>query len=205
MPTTRDRRTVTRLDPAVRRIQIVEAAARLFERRDPLEVPFEEIADAAGVSRALVYNYFGDRGGLLAAVFLHHFGAIQDVLRVSSDPTAPPAERMRDTVRAYLDFAAAHPGAWQLLRVSRANDHPAVVEARERLMTGLATSWGGSPEARVVAHGVVGMLEAASVDWLRTDGEIGADRMAEVLFDLLWQGMSSLARHGIVREVSTRA
>ena len=58
----------TRLDPEIRREQIVEAAEQVFHGRDPSEVTFEEIAEAAGVSRALVYNYFGDKGGLIAAV-----------------------------------------------------------------------------------------------------------------------------------------
>lgn len=198
MPRAGDRRTVTRLDPEVRRTQIVESAARLFERRDPVDVPFEEIADAAGVSRALVYNYFGDRGGLLAAVYLHHFEAVNQYLRESTDPASTPEQRFRDTARAYLAFAAEHPGAWRLLQVARVLDHPAVVDAREQRMTELARHWGGSVEARIVAFAIVGLLEAATVEWLRTMDEVPADRMGEVLFDLLWGGMSSLERHGIV-------
>jgi AcrR family transcriptional regulator len=198
VPSTSERKSVTRLDPAVRRIQIIESAARLFERRDPLEVPFEEIADAAGVSRALVYNYFGDRGGLLAAVYLHHFQAVNDFIRAASPNDAAPAERIRATVRAYLEFAAAHPGAWRLLHVARANDHPSVLAARDHRMVELAASWGGSPEARVVAYAVVGMLEAGSLDWLRSRDDVAADRMAGVLADLLWGGLASLDRHGIV-------
>lgn len=197
MSSSSDRRTVTRLDPVIRRTQIVESAAQLFETRDPNDVPFEEIADAAGVSRALVYNYFGDRGGLLAAVYLHHFDRVQAHLLAALDPAAPPDERIRTTVRAYLDFAAAHPGAWRLLHIARANDHPSVVEARERMMRGLARHWGGSVEARIVACAVVGLLEAATVDWLRSTDEVAIDRIADVLYDLLWQGMSSLGSHGI--------
>jgi hypothetical protein len=45
------------LDPELRRSQIVEAAVRVFSETDPVEVTFEEIAEAAGVSRALVYNW----------------------------------------------------------------------------------------------------------------------------------------------------
>ena len=60
-------RSRTRLDPAVRRRQIAEAAARVFAEHDPSEVSFELIADEAGVSRSLVYSYFGDRGSLFAA------------------------------------------------------------------------------------------------------------------------------------------
>ena len=35
------------------------------------------------MSHALVYNYFGDRGGLLAAVYLHTFSQLNDVLNTS--------------------------------------------------------------------------------------------------------------------------
>jgi len=58
-------RTRTRLARDERREQLVDAAAAVLQGRDPAEVTFEEIADAAGVSRALVYNYFGDRNGVL--------------------------------------------------------------------------------------------------------------------------------------------
>jgi AcrR family transcriptional regulator len=192
-----ERRTVTRLDPAVRRIQIVEAAARLFEDHDPLLVTFEEIADAAGVSRALVYNYFGDRGGLLAAVYLHHFESVNEHLRKAIDPGSDPEQRFAATVRAYLEFAISHPGAWRLLSVARANDHPAVVQARERRMVELATGWGGSVQARIVAYALVGMLEAATLDWLRVTEEVPLDDAAALLLDFVWRGMPGLATHGV--------
>ena len=57
-------RVRTRLTRATRREQIIDAAVDVFKGRDPNDVTFEEVADAAGVSRALVYNYFGDRRGL---------------------------------------------------------------------------------------------------------------------------------------------
>ena len=58
----------TRLDPEVRRELILDAAERVMAGRLPAEVTFEEVADAAEVSRALVYNYFRDRTGLLVAL-----------------------------------------------------------------------------------------------------------------------------------------
>lgn len=196
MPNTSDRRVVTRLDPAVRRTQIIEAAARLFEDRDPAEVPFEEIADAAGVSRALVYNYFGDRGGLLAAVYLHHFDAVNARLREAAPEQLPAAERFRAIVSAYLQFAADHPGAWRLLRVARAVDHPLVQEARQLRMREIAAAWGGSVEALIVASGIVGLLEEATIEFLQSTGA-DSERVAEVLHDLMWRGLASLGAHGI--------
>jgi AcrR family transcriptional regulator len=194
---TTDRKVVTRLDPAVRRTQIVESAARLFEERDPQEVPFEEIADAAGVSRALVYNYFGDRGGLLAAVYLYHFDAVQAVVDDAVDPDATPEERIRASVRAYLTFAAEHPGAWRLLHVAHSNQHGSVAAAREKRMRDLAAAWGGTTEARIVTCAVVGALEAATVDWLRKPDDVDLDRLARVIHALLWRGIAGVAREPV--------
>ena len=194
MPTEKHR--VTRLDPQVRRAMIIDAAARVFEQRDPADVTFEEIAAAANVSRALVYNYFGDRGGLLAAVYLATMDELIVQLNDTIGATLPPEERIRQIVRGYLVFAGQHPAAWRLLQVTAAMRHPALVNARRDHMDQLAAWWGGKATARIVAFGVVGMLEAATCDWLRErDAEL--DVLSEVLFDLMWHGLESLGRHGI--------
>jgi AcrR family transcriptional regulator len=175
---------------------IIDAAASVFEGRDPAEVTFEEIAEAAGVSRALVYNYFGDRGGLLAAVYLRSFDLLNAQLRGSIDPGLTPVERVRETVRVYLLFARDNPAGWRLLQMAGAMDHPAVLDARRRRMDELAALLGGAKEARTVACGIVGLLEAATLDWLH-GSDVDVERLADVLFDLVWTGLSSLAAYGI--------
>ncbi len=185
----------TRLDPQLRREQIVEAAARVLAGRDPSEVTFEEIADAAGVSRALVYNYFGDRGGLLAAVYLRGFERLDAELAEALRADAP-AERLHAVVWAYLRFATTSPALWRLVHLAGALQHPAVRGARRRRMERVAQEIGGSPAARVVGVGLVGLLEAATAEWLER-GDIDIGRLAEVLFDLIWTGLSSLESHGI--------
>jgi len=186
----------TRLAPQVRRAQIIEAATRVFDVRDPAEVTFEEIAEAAGVSRALVYNYFGDRGGLLAAVYLHTMDRLIVELNNAIEPTLPPAERIHAIVQGYVTFASANAAAWRLLQVTAAMRHPALVDARRAHMEQLAKWWGGAATARIVAFGVVGLLEAATFDWLQTR-DADADELVSVLFELLWNGLPALAKHGI--------
>ncbi len=192
-----ERRPVTRLDPAVRREQIVQAAARLFEGRGTSEVTFEEISDAAGVSRALVYNYFGDRGGLLAAVYLHHFADVNQRLREAASVSDDPEARTRALIAAYIEIASDHPNTWRML-ASPAIDHPKVRAARRERMVGLAAHWDGSPVARVVASGIVGMLESATLDWLEGE-DVDADHFAEVLFALVWHGFGTLRFTGAQR------
>jgi AcrR family transcriptional regulator len=190
-PTT-DRRTVTRLDPETRRTQILAAAARVLERHDPVEVRFEEIAEAAGVSRGLLYNYFGDRGGLLAAVYAHNFDAVREHVLAAIDPDEPPEVQTRAAVDAYVGYAVAHPGAWRLLHVARSNEYQAVSAARSDRMGELAALWGTGSSARIVASAIVGALESATIDWLRTPGDVDADQLATVLNELLWNGLRIL-------------
>lgn len=187
---------MTRLDPATRRTQIIESAARLFEDHDPGEIPFEEIADAAGVSRALVYNYFGDRGGLLAAVYLHHFAAVNARISEVARAATTSSDRLRAIVGAYFEFAARHPGVWRLLRVAPAIDHPDVQASRRQRMTEIAGYLGGTPEALIVAYGLTGLLEEATIQWLQTS-RTDPDRIADVLHALMWEGLASLDGHGI--------
>jgi AcrR family transcriptional regulator len=188
---------VTRLDPAIRRTQIIEAVATLLDSRDPVDVRFDEIADAAGVSRALVYNYFGDREGLLAAVYVHHFEAARRFVAESVDRTQPASHRVRATVEAYLTFASEHPGAWRLLHLVQAHEHETVIAAREKLFSGMARRWSGTPEARLAAIATVGAMEAATIEWLRDPTAISLERLTQLLEALLWRGLASLGEYGV--------
>lgn len=178
-----------RLDPARRRAQIIDAAETVFEGRDPAEVTFEEIAEAAGVSRALVYNYFGDRGGLLAAVYLRTFERLDEELHEALHRPLPPEDRLRAVVRSYLHFATTDAAAWKLIGTAEAIDHPLLQSARRARYERLAGAWGGSPTARVLARGVVGMLEAATIDWLE-HRDCDLDEVTELLVALLWNGIA---------------
>ena len=67
-----------------------------------------------------------------------------------------------------------------------------------------ASASSGSPapgaataEARLVARGVVGLLEAATQDWVDYR-DSGLERATDVLFAVLWEGLAGLDRHGIV-------
>ncbi|HEX9992572.1 MAG TPA: TetR/AcrR family transcriptional regulator [Acidimicrobiales bacterium] len=177
-----------RLTTEARRAQIVEAASRVLAGRDPAGVTFEELAAAAGVSRALVYAHFPDKGSLLAAVYLRSLERLDDVLRAAVDRRLPPRERLRQLVAGSLRFARTDDAAWHLA-VGGATLHPAVRHARRRRIDQLAADLGGGPGAATVAAALVAVLETA------TPGD--GDDVVDVLTDLLWGGLSSLERYGV--------
>jgi AcrR family transcriptional regulator len=110
-------RTRTRLDRAMRRDQILDATVDVLRDRDLGEVTFEDIADAAGVSRALLYNYFGDRRGLIEALEERTLEHLDEGMEVAGAGTADAsiATAIGATVRAHLDLARRDPAGYRLL------------------------------------------------------------------------------------------
>lgn len=187
----------TRLAPEVRKEQIIEAAIAVLAERDPAEVTFEEIADAAGVSRALVYNYFGDRGGLLGAVCVRSFDQLDAALAPAFDPALSPREQANEFVRRYLDFAVTHPGPWHLIGAAATSPHDAVHDVRRQRFDAIADRWGGTREARLIASAVTGMLDSVVLDRRdRGDDGLSAARVSELVSVLLWSGLKALAPEG---------
>jgi AcrR family transcriptional regulator len=185
----------TRLDPEVRREQILAAAERVLDGRDPADVTFEELADAAGVSRGLVYNYFGDKSGLIAAVYLRTLHQLHDALDLAVDYDATDAERLRATVHCYLSFARQNASSWRLISNRAATDHPDVRRARGQRFEELALKWGGTGGARTAARAVTGFLEAGTLDWLES-GAPDLERAVDLLYTIMWRGLSAVSAQG---------
>ena len=72
--------------------------------------------------------------------------------------------------------------------------HPAIQAARRERIERIAGAWGGTlRRARLVARGVVGLLEAGAQDWVDYR-DSGLERATDVLFAVLWEGLTGLRR-----------
>jgi AcrR family transcriptional regulator len=182
----------TRLEPELRRELILDSAERAFAGRNPADVTFEEIAEGAGVSRALVYNYFGDKGGLLAEVYVRVIGRLDDQLAAALESTPDPSTRLRLAIATYVAFARENAELWKVVGLAEVTMHPAVEAARRARYDALTEAWGGTPGARMLARGFVGFLENATLDLVeRPDLDDAA--AIELLHRVLWGGLAPLA------------
>jgi AcrR family transcriptional regulator len=182
-----------RLEPERRRAEIVEAASTIFRRRDPNTVRFEEVADAAGVSRSLVYAYFGDRGGLLAAVYLHSLAGLDEDLSSLLNDVPVDEIRLRALVHRYLRLVSDNAASWPLFAAAGALEHPAVQQARRARIQCIADTWGGGPVERLLARGVIGMLEAGASEWVEHRA-CSLGEAADLLTQALWDGLGRFPR-----------
>lgn len=102
-----------RLTPDERRAQLVALGVNFLAEHPLDELTMEELSAQAGVSRALVFHYFGSRQGLHRDVV----GAARDSLLVASEPRPelPPVERIRDTLTRIVEFVREHRGTFYSL------------------------------------------------------------------------------------------
>ncbi|RMI28361.1 TetR/AcrR family transcriptional regulator [Nocardia stercoris] len=150
-----------RLTPEQRRSELLDVGERVFGTRPFEDVAMDDIAESAGVTRALLYHYFRTKAEYFGAIWSRAHERLGD----ARSGIEPPAVRagVERILQSYLDFYAAHlPLVIIANRSSIARD-PAVREPVERTFAGVCA-------AVLDAAGVTGrprrLAEAAFTGWI---------------------------------------
>ncbi|MER5760935.1 TetR/AcrR family transcriptional regulator [Streptomyces sp. NPDC002082] len=91
-----------RLTPADRRAQLLAVGTRLFSAAPYDDVLMEDVAQQAGVSRALLYQHFPSKHALFAAVYRQASDRLLEV--TAFDPRATLVEQLSQGLDAHLDY-----------------------------------------------------------------------------------------------------
>lgn len=161
----------TRFSVDERRAQLLELGLRLFSERAYDEVSIDDIARAAGVSKGLLYHYFGGKRAFYVACVEH--AAEQLFERTWVPDTIPEPTRARSGLEQYFDYAEEHERAYVALMRSGIGNDPevaAVLEhTRERIVLRALEAMGMAeprPAFRAATRAWIGAVEAACIDWL---------------------------------------
>ena len=183
----------TRLPRAEREAQMLSTARALFAARGYADVTMDEVAGAVGVTKPLLYNYYGNKEQLFLACMEPAAEALVDavVSAVQGADDAPGA--LRAGIHAFFAFLDADGEAWRLLHdetlpadgaiAARVGSYRARMEA---LVTASIRSESRAVEPLSVA--IFGAAEALGRWWLRT-GELSAERTAELLIRTIEPGL----------------
>ncbi|SEH91574.1 DNA-binding transcriptional regulator, AcrR family [Mycolicibacterium rutilum] len=102
-----------RLSPEDRRSELLALGAEVFGQRPYDEVRIDEIAERAGVSRALMYHYFPDKRAFFAAVVRAEGERLFEATNTPPEPGQSLFDQVRAGVLAYLRYDEEFPhGAW---------------------------------------------------------------------------------------------
>jgi AcrR family transcriptional regulator len=92
------------------RERILDAAHAVFLRKGTANSRTQEIADEAGVNKALVHYYFGTKAALADAIFERALGALVPLMfGILADENRSIEQKVRAIVREQIDFHSARP------------------------------------------------------------------------------------------------
>ncbi len=163
----------TRLSPEERRAQLLDLGVRLLATRSLDELSIDLLAEEAGISRGLLYHYFGNKHAFHEAVVRR--AADDLILRTAPPATADPIERLAASVTAYLDYVVANYEGYLSLVKGAASGNETLraiyEEARSALSDRIFTSdaqaevIADTPATRLVVRGWAAMTEEIVMTW----------------------------------------
>lgn len=187
----------TRLPAARRRHQLLEVARRVFAERGFHDASMNDIAIAAGVTKPVLYQHFASKRELFSELLREVGSDLQDTITKAVAAAETPRQMVELGFAAYFDFVDGHRNAFQLFyggTMARDEEFAEVVNQTETalaaLVAGLIEIEGLSPsQRRVLGHGIVGMIEGASIHWLKSASDADPATLAQQLADLAWRGL----------------
>ena len=148
------------------------AALVLFSERDAEDVSIDDVASAAGASRALVYHYFGGKQELYVAALRSAADQLESRLRPHGG--GRPLDELASGLSRYFDFVEEHAAGFAaLLRggpANRAGEVGEIVDGvRQRLFRLIQKQMRverPSPVLRTTLRSWIASVETAGLDWL---------------------------------------
>ncbi len=179
---------------------MVAAAERLFSERGYHGVSMDEIAAASGISKPMLYDYFGSKEGLFLACVERARGRLFEEIAGAVRGADEPERALRAGVEAFLRFADEQRATWTVLfgEGGRFNEVASAIRAEQAgLISQLLRElpgWERVPNAEeldALAHAFVGAAEAIAF-WAVDRPGVTLERVADHLMAVLWPAVRAL-------------
>jgi Transcriptional regulator len=185
-----------RLPAEQRRTQLLEVAIELFAEHGFHATSMEDIADAAGVTKPVLYQHFPSKRALYRELIDDVDTQLTHRLVLATTSAATGRERVQEGFAAYFRFVSEHRAAFRLLFGASVRNDPeftivaeATIDRLADLIADLIAIDAAPEHRRTLAHAVVGMAEATSRRVANDEGEDDPDRLARWLAEMAWFGL----------------
>jgi AcrR family transcriptional regulator len=108
-PDTDGRRTAAAARRRVREAEILAATRTLFDERGVRDAQIEDIANAVGINRAIVYRHFTGKEELFALTLVGYLDELREALASAAADHDAPRDQLTAVVGAFCDYGVAHP------------------------------------------------------------------------------------------------
>lgn len=193
-----------RLPAAIRRRQILDVAIQVFANRGFHATAMNDVAEAAGVTKPVLYQHFRSKREL----YLAALGDVGDRLRQSIEKVTAEATNPREQVTAgltaYFQFVDEQTEAFSLLfgggsrRDSEFSGAARAVEAAvaDSVAELIAVQTLDLDQRTVLGHAIVGLAEGACRHWLSEGRRVDPQTLAATVSQLAWAGLRGVGTEG---------
>ena len=194
-------------DGVERKEQIFEAGARLFAEKGYERTSLQEVADVLGVTKPALYYYYQSKEELLFEITSFVMDRLVADLREISTGNKTPLEKVRELVRRYIEFFAAHPHDLTVMSTqldSLGPEHRETAHARQReylhvvkdiVRELLAEHPGNRLDETSVAFAILGGMNWI-FKWYDPAGRIDPDQLAADFIQFFSYGFRGPAKEG---------
>lgn len=190
-----------RLPAAERRRQLFDVALGVFATRGFHATSMDDVAEAAGVTKPVLYQHFRSKRKLYLELLEDVGNQLMDLIAKATAEAEGPRQQVEAGFTAYFRFVADHEAAFSLLFGSGGRRDGEFADVVLRVEATIAEAIAAlieadiDPEHRtVLAHGIVGLAEGAGRHWVAHDLDLDPEILARQVADLAWAGLRMVHR-----------
>jgi len=181
------------------REMILDHAAQLFANRGYPATSINQVAEACGFSKALLYHYYRDKYSLLVSIAENHVSRLEDLVTDVEQLGLAPEAHLRELIRRFVEEYAgarhAHRVLTEDVKFMEPDDRERVLGTQRTVVAGFARAvialrpdLRKTTLAKPLTMLLFGMINWMFI-WMRPDGELDYDAMAPVVADLFLGGL----------------
>jgi AcrR family transcriptional regulator len=200
----------SRLPAARRRRQLLDVAVDVFAERGFHATSMDEVAEAAGVTKPVLYQHFDSKRDLFVELLDDVGSHLVEAVTAAVGGAIGPRQRVEAGFEAYFDFVTQQTNAFRLLFGGGARRDEEFNDAVRRVEDVMAAAVAALIETDIsddhrelLGYGIVGLAEVSSRQWASSrrvdeldDAERAAEatRLARRVSELAWAGLRGIHR-----------
>jgi AcrR family transcriptional regulator len=185
---------------AQRREELLDNTVALIRREGPL-VSMDRIAAECGVTKPIIYRYFGDREGLVKEVARKLVAEFTIEMCRALGPATGPRQHLMATMDSFLAVVERETNLYRFI------NHHTSVERRDLFGRLVAEQFAADMEHRLRdtdvpagaprtwGHALVGILHYAS-DWWTAEPTLTRAELVDQLMAMVWNGLANVGTEG---------
>jgi AcrR family transcriptional regulator len=192
---------LARLPAAERRRQLLDSALDVFATRGFHGASMNDVAEAAGVTKPVLYQHFDSKRKLFVELLEDVGSQLGSLIAEATKQVDAPRERVEQGFSAYFRWIDENRAAFSLLFRGSARLDAEFADAVHQVESFLAEVIAELIEAdlddehrRTLAHGIVGLAEGTGRHWIDDSLDLDPDVLGRQVADLAYAGLRGVHR-----------